>query len=478
MQAQSNTSPITAEQAFQVACGWDVVDGKHIVTQNYLSLAEVLQIPVFEMLFPHANDTNNRGGVRGILKKYNQENNAKFFHSWIQKKERHALQVDVCTLFDTHNSSMINSLNKVSQEFSTLHSTCAIATDSKLQSRSQCTNQLLWTNNFSSRDLCRSRVICGLYKRLLSKNSAMFKEKMIDELDIAPNLAKKIIRYAKSQCGSIAREYVAITNVLTHLKPKFLLLASDVHRAGRISVAAAKNLGIKTVVIQHGFPVWKYAFVPVKADRICVWGSFEKDWFIQNGTGPEKITVVGNVLCDTQPKISMLKETPRKIVFLPNPIDPKYNKTAILSLLRVIDTTGCRGIIKLHPSEEKRVWYEQLVSNSSLVSVIQKPISSDIISQGDVVLVSNSTSGIEAVLLGAHIANIVIPGMPNPIPYEKYGVGCTGLLEDTEKVILKTFEIDGKNYNKKRDQFLELLLHRLDGKAAKRVTAEIGQTTN
>jgi hypothetical protein len=68
--------------------------------------------------------------------------------------------------------------------------------------------------------------------------------------------------------------------------------------------------------------------------------------------------------------------------------------------------------------------------------------------------------------------------MPNPIPYEQYGVGCTGLLEDTEKVILKTFEIDGKNYNKKRAQFLELLLHRLDGKAAKRVTAEIRQMAN
>jgi len=172
------------------------------------------------------------------------------------------------------------------------------------------------------------------------------------------------------------------------------------------------------------------------------------------------------------------QESVKKVVFLPNPIDPKYNKIAIDGMLKAVHSLGCRGLIKLHPSEENRGWYENLISDSSLIDVSQEPMTPKIVSPGDVVLVSNSTAGIEAVLFGAHIANIIIPGMPNPIPYEEYGVGFTDLLKNTAEVILKTFNFLPDNYSESQQKFLELLLFRLDGKASNRLVSEITQLIN
>jgi len=474
IQTLSKPPTTTHQQAFRTVCEWDVIDGQHSVRYNNLSLAQVLQIPIFEMLFPDANDTKNRRGLRGLLKQFHLEHSARFLHSWIKQKARSSDRSDVCILFDVNNLPVISLLNTVAGELSEMCRVKCVAVDAKLES---CIStdfpSVLLTHRFSPKDLKESSRIAKSLRIQLKNHHGTFEKQIQDCSGTPVAIVRKVLMLAYRQCGGIAREYVAIRNLLIQEDTKVVLLASDVHRVGRITIAAAQELHKKTVVIQHGFPIWEYGFLPVVADHFFAWGKFAKEWFINNGTNPNKITVVGNVLCDKQPSRSNGKTDGQKVIFLPNPIELNYNKIAVKGLLSAVEILGCTGFVKMHPSDERRGWYEEQLRNSPYVTLSQDPISKKLIHPGDIVLVGNSGAGIEAVLLGAHIANISMPHMPNPIPYEQYGVGISGELNQTKETILKTAKINLDKYRKGQPAFLEAMLYQLDGRAAQRTAFEI-----
>lgn len=90
-----------------------------------------------------------------------------------------------------------------------------------------------------------------------------------------------------------------LINAIDVEKPD-LFLAIEVNFILRNAVRYCKELGIKTLIIQHGTPN-KYslhAFAPFEADCFAAWGEFTKDYLIKSGVDPERIVVTGGPVFD------------------------------------------------------------------------------------------------------------------------------------------------------------------------------------
>jgi len=90
-----------------------------------------------------------------------------------------------------------------------------------------------------------------------------------------------------------------LINAIEKEKPD-LFLAIEVNYILRNAVRHCKDLGIKTLIVQHGTPN-KYSlhsFAPFEANCFAAWGDFTKEFLVKNGVEPERIAVTGGPVFD------------------------------------------------------------------------------------------------------------------------------------------------------------------------------------
>jgi hypothetical protein len=347
-----------------------------------------------------------------------------------------------------------------------------IVVDKPLFMKASCNNDCFYLTNaydladeFTSRQMAQKQV-----KNFKNFYSGYFTN--LAEFNILNNEAVSFLQFIQKQIRQLCREIVALSNLLAKLNPKAILLTSDAHRIGRIVVQIAKRRGIRTYVIQHGAPIWKYGYIPVVADKMLVWGEDAFDWFVSHGVPAEKLAIVGNPRFDNLTIHEPKKNTgqPQKLLLLPNPIDRSLTSRMISSFIASTGFHDGPVIIKLHPSETDIGWFKQKIPAKlrKQIQISTKPLSEVNIRLGDVAVVANSTAGVDVVLLGGSIVNIDLPGMPNPIPYSKYMVGVSTNLENLGDGIIKAKSFNQELWIENRRIFLEKFLYRLDGKSGKR----------
>lgn len=286
-------------------------------------------------------------------------------------------------------------------------------------------------------------------------------------------------------------EFVFLIDVLSKLfkskKPKAVVLWADTVVFERICVLLAKKYCAKSLVLQHGL-MWKISkggdwirgFAPLTADYIAVWGEKFKKMLVEKKVPANKILVTGSPRLDTihnkefdtnamRKKIGPAKGE-KVVVFAPElSADVSELKKAINAVKELGNT---KLVLKLHPIADAKL-YQHLAGKNTVL--MQNENIYEVLNASDAVIIKNSTTGLEAMLLG------------KPTIVFAKSILSTELFASTKAVLrarnqnelkeaLKKVLNNGKareNLLRETAKFVEETSFKQDGKATQRVVKKI-----
>lgn len=440
-----------------------------------VSVGKIFQLWTFEKFFEASQVNADRLDVRSLLKRLSLEWTVRSLAS-IFSRNSDAEKTEYLLVYDVNNDPMINALNAIGEELRRRGvSISAVTVDRNISRKCSIPRQVSWFSFFSLTNFFVGieRYIKFYFGQVTNLKSCAFSLQQ----QFGKKKARSVRRYMTFQSLQLSFEIQAIRSLLMAKKPKVVILASDAHRVSRTFVFLCKLLRVKTVVYQHGATIWEYGYVPVFADRMLVWGNASRRWFQQRGVSVDKLVEVGNLQADMRP-IPRLTPTVfqrnKKIFFFPNPIDRDITRDVLDVFIELCSRFSMEGVVKLHPSERNIDFFESHISSArNNVSVIQVSMAEAGVLPGDIAVVVNSTAGIDCCIYGAYIFNIEISSMPNPVDYERGGVGVRASLDSYVDKFDHLLELPVEDYICARDAFLRDYFGPLDGMALERIVGEI-----
>lgn len=281
-------------------------------------------------------------------------------------------------------------------------------------------------------------------------------------------------------------------------KIRAVLLRDDMREFERTVIAAAKELGIPTLVVQHGIVAEENLFNYIFADAIFIWGDGFRNRFKLND-GRQKLFVTGNPRYDIC--FNWKPFNSRAGLFNNLRLDPK--KTTILFAAQaIIKFSSYRTddendifrkklldffkaapqyqlIIKIHPYEDENVYKRALkgygLSNVRLVRDINI---FELIAHSDLLLTKNSTTGLEAMIFDKPLITIELSKRRDQVPYGEKGAAIS--IHSVEEIVdaiksslddIKAKELLRAN----RLKFVDNFAYKIDGKASVRVVNKIDE---
>jgi len=258
-------------------------------------------------------------------------------------------------------------------------------------------------------------------------------------VNLVPALAHWLDRRLATHGKRQARALERIDTHFRRVRPDVLVLTEDATWFSRAAISAARRHGARSVVIQHGAPCCRFGFAPLAADRILVWGPSSRDQLLRWGVPSERIAVTGS------PDHDRLRARFRQIV--PRPGDSKAGRPAdgrpqVLLLATipprddrpdavalqltshtyaellhaafaaVAATPGSRMTVKLHPrSDDDPSLRTAMGAYPSLgVRLVRGGDLAAMVSAADVVLSCGSSAGVDAMLSGVPVIQLLPPG--------------------------------------------------------------------
>ncbi|MEI5915416.1 CDP-glycerol glycerophosphotransferase family protein [Bacillus albus] len=169
--------------------------------------------------------------------------------------------------------------------------------------------------------------------------------------------------------------------------------------------------GIPSYCLQHGAIMGEEAYFPVFATKQVVYGKYERDWYLQKGVSESQIEIIGHprydeifdrAYMDKKNLLKKLKIDPStKVVFIAT--QPFKTSFYIELIEELVKDKNITVIIKPHPWEKSRNLVSEYVRLSNLypnVKYITNEVNMyDVIFNANLVVISNSTVGLEAMLL-------------------------------------------------------------------------------
>ncbi|AEH44611.1 Ribosomal protein L35 [Thermodesulfatator indicus DSM 15286] len=480
---------VNEKVALNISRNWYICRNEDVSLFANLSLGRILQIYIYEKFYPQANSVANTRNLKNMIKRLGYEWHLRFFHSKALsfKNQKKKQNCDVLLIYDVNNKPMIKNLNLVAQELLKRKiSVAAVTIDANIKKQISENLSIYFLSEFYTISMEKN-----IYKkaRSIRKQIKQYKDCLISNFKKSAKLPDKfieqILKFFDKQVTQTVREIVSARAFLKELSPKIIVSSTDAHKISRMLFLLAQQEGIKTFVIQHGAPIWEYAYVPVTANKIFVWGEESKNWFLERGTPSEKIIVTGCPRYDTlsfvvdnlnMNKIEQFLKSCPNICLFTNPIDLSINFRIIKSFLSLPGHFFKNVFLKIHPSEDMN-FYKGILKKfpcGKKVKIIHSVGIPEELRPGDIAIVGNSTVGIEAIAKGLILVNLELRGFPNPIPYQRYDVGIFAdedcLVEAVKSAFKRRCSISTyMQYLDKCKNFLENYLYSLDGKATCRI---------
>jgi len=293
-----------------------------------------------------------------------------------------------------------------------------------------------------------------------------------------------------------------VDKVIHRLKPSILVVMEDITPVGRTIARTFKIHGLPVLVIQHGavsVDMAGFHVMPVEAQKQAVWGDTCREWHIERGRPPESQIVTGNprfdliasdYLTDKNKICRKLNlDAKRGIIVVATGWFAGISAAAtieaeeqfIRSTLKALKNFPQQQIVlKLHPAYYKN--YQRMVSAIAQEENIKVAITKDylweLLAISDLAIVSNSTAGLEAMILDKPVVIVNSNDQLEKIPY----VSSEGALsaDEPEEIALAVKEIlDNKqvqqNLAEARKKFIYEYAYIQDGKASKRIATLIMQ---
>ena len=271
----------------------------------------------------------------------------------------------------------------------------------------------------------------------------------------------------------VERDFASIAADISHYKVRFeklnpmaVVVSNDAVEHQRLLVITAREMGIPSVLIQHGHHAEPNDGDKRYADYLAVWGTAVKENYVNEGRNPESVAVTGNPYHDpfsnsqtgNRERVNMILAIThpenRLSAFGEKGLPEKYLEE-VLKAARVIDS-DVKWIIKLHPSESESYYGRvlkmlkgpglQMVKKADLMSLLKSCLC---------VVLPDSTVFTEAYLCGTPIICLNVSGKDFEPPLD--GRGSITVVKDFEKL---AESINGimKGPTRREDGYLESYL--------------------
>ena len=226
-----------------------------------------------------------------------------------------------------------------------------------------------------------------------------------------------------------------------------LVVATNSPRAEKAAIVAAGNLNIKSLCLVDLFAMNEIEWIgrPGFADKICVVSDFVKQKFILVGRKEEEVVVAGNPAFDGMRKLRdpEVRKKYRKnkgwsddeivVLFLSHveperhpysqkmgdPLLPRKVEGCLFKLVKA--NPKMKVVLRAHPNE--KIIHGELPDNVER-STIHEDDFGDLLISSDCVIVSCSTGGYQAALIGKPLVNVKLSIFSDSMPYDKMGMSA------------------------------------------------------
>lgn len=291
--------------------------------------------------------------------------------------------------------------------------------------------------------------------------------------------------------------------LIRRLRPRILVIGGDVSPASRAVTRAFRRSGLPVLVMQHGavsVDMGGFHVMPLEGDHQAVWGELPRKWHINRGKPPDSQVITGNPGFDP---IAGGRDSPPNEVRRRLGLDPQAGiilvATEWLSGVSSVVTTEDEEkfirhtlralrqfphhqvVVKLHPSYQAA--YRRIVlavaSEEGIEVMIAEGDLWDLLALSDVVVISTSTVGLEAMILGRPVVVVHTYEGAEEVPYVASGAALgASRPEEIAAAVEKALHNAGvrEAMARAREAFVPAYAYKQDGLASERVAQLIRRT--
>jgi hypothetical protein len=289
----------------------------------------------------------------------------------------------------------------------------------------------------------------------------------------------------KGTVKEVLREIDHMRSLLNSLQIDFMLVLEDMNPLGKARVAVAQALGVPSAVVQHGFygRKWTIPYKPPWARYNFLWGQGFVDLFTGMGFPKESLKVTGVTSVDiifegkfTKEGLSHLLDNlgvpkDKKIVLwttvpthgglLERTL--RHYEQDIRGVFKIMKERSEALVVKPHQIESVQT-YREIAAEVGYSPVICDKHLAELLSVSDVVIASNTTVGLQALLAGKPLIMFTSQSEGDYYGYTAHGVAEPAFsLSDLPRALDKVLQ-GGPGPDKKIiEEFLERYAPKRDG---------------
>ncbi len=280
-----------------------------------------------------------------------------------------------------------------------------------------------------------------------------------------------------------------IGNYLAINQPKLVIIMCEDPKRQKVTAELAKKMKIKTLMLMHGaIGERDILYNKLLSSHIAAYGKHYKEIFVKLGYPAKQITIAGNPAWDGISDITIGRKElyarlglpeDKKIILLATthfPIDIR-DGTAYASFraMKSIAHASSRYhlVIKVHP-EESPDFYVALMNKFGIKITVVEELSllHPLIANSELVIISDSTVGLETILLDRPLIDINLSQAPFWMDYVERGAAL-GVRKEEELLPVMLSILNNEKVRKKLrkncKQYIYGHMHKQDSKAAERV---------
>jgi hypothetical protein len=286
----------------------------------------------------------------------------------------------------------------------------------------------------------------------------------------------------RKEINTLGQMFLKAKKELQIIKPDLIILYSDESLPQMCYVLIAKQMGIKTLSLQHGLDCEILYLDEPYADLLLLWGEWRKQRYEDsNNIFKSSFEVVGNPEYDNIEFSDYSEVNDGYWLWVTRPhspdkcYSPSRSETEGADILKAILLSlekypSEELVIKPHPYDNFDL-YEDIVENSGMSDRVRISMDSpmDLYKDAKFVITEDSTAGLEALLFGKNMIHVNFASQPVSVPFSKYDVALLARNEDdfsgmVEKVLQNEYCLDLES----RKSFVFHLLFCMDGKSTER----------
>ncbi len=388
-----------------------------------ISLGELAQLEVFLKLRPGTESNTNRWVQ--FLKDRGYAWQVRFSFGRAMPAPPIKQVADGLVLFDVRNRPAIQTMNAVARELQDQGQqiACVLSDPAMRRFLARELSGFSYSKFFGREQANKTREAWKLIKaELRSSEDQIYRYLTASDL-VSRETARGIVAFLYPYFHQAIRDVATFGNLAANLGPKYFVVATDSHKLGRLVARLGSTSNWTTTVVQHGMPGLQFAYVPVYADRIAVWGDESARWFEERGVPRSKIFISGNPRYDSY-KAAFCNEDgrPSKIIVI-GTTAAEDNLSMTKMVAAAASDFDLKIFFKPHPSHGQLSYLNSAGTDKYegiTILPADKPMQ-DIVKPCDIVVLTNSSAGVDALILGGQLIVARLPGNRAKASYHKLG---------------------------------------------------------